>query len=115
MYRGRLSPQELADAQQYKALLLRHFHETVLQKLPQEYHSTDEKEIGTHVCTEEDFGLFYPPAQSSRIRIEKLKNEGIMMCLDWKDLDGKPIELYGSDDVNIHRRIDLNFLPCEPV
>jgi hypothetical protein len=31
--------------------------------------------------------------------------------MDW---NGKPLELYGETDVVAHRRIDINYLPCEP-
>jgi len=37
-----------------------------------------------------------------------------MLCLDEMDWDGKPLELYGEADVAAHRRIDINYLPCEP-
>jgi hypothetical protein len=39
------------------------------------------------------------------------------MCLNDLDDKGKPysLEIYGTDDTSLHRRIDLNYFPCDPV
>jgi hypothetical protein len=39
------------------------------------------------------------------------------MCLNDLDNEGKPYKLsiYGEDDSELHRRIDLNYFPCVPI
>ena len=39
------------------------------------------------------------------------------MCLDDLDKNNKKINkrLFGPDEGRVHRRLDLNFLPCDPV
>ena len=71
--------------------------------------------IDIHKCTQEDFTKFHRPKESSRVKIEEIQKQGELLCLADRDVKGRPFKVYGNSDVKAHRRIDLRYLPCEPV
>ena len=73
----------------------------------------DSQKVGVHLCTQADRDKFYPAANNTKIKIDKEFAKGGMYCLDELNWKGEPLELWGKDDVSDHRRLDLNFLPCE--
>ena len=76
--------------------------------------STDQivQTVDTHLCNDEDWSKFYPPSKSSKAKIEFVKREKVMMCMNKTDTNGKLVnkKLFGVDDVHPHRRIDLVIL-----
>ena len=41
-------------------------------------------EIPIHECSEEDYAKFHTPNDASLKRLERIKENGGMMCIDWK-------------------------------
>ena len=72
---------------------------------------TERKPVGTHKCSKEDKAKFYNPRHGQERIFEKLFESNEMFCLDSVDLG--PFELYGTQDFQKHRRLDINYLPCE--
>jgi hypothetical protein len=46
-----------------------------------------------------------------------LRKNNVMYCMDSVDSKGAPINknIFGPDDGRDHRRIDLLYLPCDPI
>jgi len=77
----------------------------------------DVQELELHICTKEDFTNFYPPSKGTVDKFEILKNEESMYCINQEDANGDPIDLniWGKNEVEHHRRLDISFMPCKPV
>ena len=71
-----------------------------------------------HLCLPEDLDQFYPPTKRDEKKFNslQLENKGLF-CLDELDLVGKPYDLniFSPNDTDLHRRLDLTFLPCIPI
>ena len=61
-------------------------------------------------CTEKDYEKFNPPDKQAQLIVEKLKNEGVLFCLDDDLLKTQAIRgmMNGGDN----RYIDLIAMPC---
>jgi len=46
-----------------------------------------------------------------------LRKDKVMYCMDSVDNKGEPVNkaIFGPDDGRDHRRIDLLYLPCDPI
>jgi hypothetical protein len=77
----------------------------------------DVQELDLHICTEEDFNSFYPPSKTTVDKFELLRNDNSMLCLNQTDSNGDPVDLriWGKNEVEHHRRLDISFMPCKPV
>lgn len=63
-----------------------------------------------HVCTEFEWATYFEePAKKDMLKIENLRKNEVMYCMDVVDNKGKPInkKIFGPDDGRKHRRIDL--------
>jgi hypothetical protein len=74
-------------------------------------------ELDLHICTDEDFDSFYPPSKNTVQKFELLKTEKTMICINQEDSNGDPLDLrvWGKNEVEHHRRLDISFMPCKPV
>lgn len=72
--------------------------------------------IGVHPCTPQDWKKFHAPAERDKSRIAKLQSKNSMHCLDANDKAGNAInnKLFGADNFHKHRRLEINFVTCEP-
>jgi hypothetical protein len=68
-------------------------------------------------CTPLDFEQFYEPTRSASNKFESMRTNNQTWCFDTIDSQGNDIDLriYGSGETEPHRRLDLSFMPCEPV
>ena len=63
-----------------------------------------------HRCSLEDFEKFYPPDHDTEIKIEKLKKNGGLYCIDLKEIKA---ELHGSWQTGTHyQALDFKAIPC---
>ena len=71
-----------------------------------------------HVCSKIEMAvLFHKPAKKDASKIAQLRESNVLYCIDSVDKEGVPVNkaIYGPDDGRDHRRIDLLYLPCDPV
>ena len=61
------------------------------------------------VCTEEDYAKFYTPDKKVENWLERIKNKGGMMCIDWvKDR----VTISNQETDPIYQSLDIKYLPC---
>ena len=46
-----------------------------------------------HACSDDDYSKFYPIESSKQIKLDKMRDQSALFCLDWDTLD---LEIYGS-------------------
>ena len=46
-----------------------------------------------HACSEDDYSKFFPIESSKQIKLDKMRDQSALFCLDWETLD---LEIYGS-------------------
>ena len=63
-----------------------------------------------HECSEEDYAKFHKPDAATLKRLDGIKENGGMMCIDWKSDN---IVLSGSEETDAtHRVVDIMMAPC---
>ena len=64
-------------------------------------------DLGYRKCDDQDFAKFYAPNKSAKNRVEKLKADKIMYCLNGTDDKGQAIDfqIWGGGGANPHRRL----------
>ena len=57
-------------------------------------------EIGTHLCTLEEWNAFYEPDERIKSNFLKMRQEGKVRCLDDNDKEGNPVDynIYGENE-----------------
>ena len=75
-----------------------------------------EKFIDFHVCTDDDYALFSPPAPESESMLESMKTrEGRgLYCMDWDAL-ADDIEIWSVSEDDNYQRWEFVLLPCNYV
>jgi hypothetical protein len=73
------------------------------------------RDVGVHLCAEQDWDRFYEPSKKAKARFESLKKGG-MYCMNSVDGKGEPVDrrLFGNDDTVPYRSVEIIFKPCTP-
>lgn len=69
----------------------------------------DFKEIPMNDCTEEDYALFWPLDESEQKRLDNLKKNNALKCIDWAD---ETVEIWGKESSGNYGAVDIMVLPC---
>ena len=62
-----------------------------------------------HLCTDKDYESFYEPTAEAANRLQKIRKNGGMMCIDWEKDD--PF-VSGYETNPDYKTIDIMFLSC---
>ena len=63
-----------------------------------------------HKCTEVDYDKFHPVDRSAVSKVEKMKQESSLYCIDWDSTD---VDLYGNwASTANYQAIDIMVVPC---
>ena len=79
----------------------------MLSGLPNIYNNNGLKtltEIPMHECSEVDYANFYTPNDLTLKRLESIKNNGGMMCIDWKRDN---VVFSGTEPGGKYRNLDI--------
>ena len=60
-------------------------------------------------CTISDFDKFWPVNENQKVRVEKLKTDGSLQCIDWSNED---IKIWGTEASGNSGLIDVIAMPC---
>ena len=66
-------------------------------------------EIPMHECSEEDYANFYTPNDLMLKRLESIKKNGGMMCIDWKR---DSVVFSGNENSARYHAMDIMMVPC---
>ena len=62
-----------------------------------------------HECSEEDYAKFHTPNDAALERLERIKENGGMMCIDWKR---DSVVFSGNANSASYRGMDIMIVPC---
>ena len=66
-------------------------------------------EVPMHECSEEDYAKFHTPNDAALERLERIKENGGMMCIDWKR---DSVVFSGNENSASYRAMDIMIVPC---
>ena len=62
-----------------------------------------------HECSEEDYAKFQNPDDDSLSKLKRVKQNGGMMCIDWKRYN---VVFSGTEKKANYRVLDIMMVPC---